>query len=82
MHVAGLLFSVPEPVERQHFAGAGASPKKFRLRRRVCKFFKKCYKNPKFFILKLAVEFKNHNFVAIYFKELFMIIHVLKKTFF
>jgi hypothetical protein len=27
----------------------------------------KSYKNPKFFLLKLQVEFKNHDFVAIYF---------------
>jgi hypothetical protein len=31
----------------------------------------KCYKNPKFFILKVEVDLKNHNFVAIYFKETF-----------
>jgi hypothetical protein len=31
----------------------------------------RCYKNPKFFMLKFEVDFKNHNFVAIYFKEPF-----------
>jgi hypothetical protein len=31
----------------------------------------KCYKNPQFFILKVEIDFKNHNFVAIYFKEPF-----------
>jgi hypothetical protein len=31
----------------------------------------KCYKNPKFFILKFEVDFKNHNLVAIYFEEPF-----------
>jgi hypothetical protein len=36
-----------------------------RLQRRVCN---KCYKNPKFSTLKLAVDFKNHNFVSIYLK--------------
>jgi hypothetical protein len=54
------------------FYGAGARPKKFRLRLRsqVCKFIKNVTK-PKFFILKFEVEFKNHNFVVIYFKEPF-----------
>jgi hypothetical protein len=35
--------------------------------------YAKCYKNPKFFILKFEIDFKNHNFVAIYryFKEPF-----------
>jgi hypothetical protein len=28
----------------------------------------KCYKNPKFFILNFEVDFKNPNFVVIYFK--------------
>jgi hypothetical protein len=28
------------------------------------KILKKCYKNPKFFILKFEVDFKNHNFVC------------------
>jgi hypothetical protein len=56
-------------VKPHHFAGAGARPKKFGLRRQVCKFIKNRYKTPKFFELKF--EFKNHNFVAIYFEELF-----------
>jgi hypothetical protein len=58
----------PKPVEQQLFAGAGAGAKVFltrlRLRSRVCK-------NPKFFIPKFDVDFKNDNFVAIYFKETF-----------
>jgi hypothetical protein len=41
-------------------------------------FLKKCDKNPKFFILKLEVEFKNPNFVASYLKNLLMIIFALK----
>jgi hypothetical protein len=41
---------------------------------------KKCYKSPKFFILKFDFEFKNHNFVAIYFKEPFDDHLCLKKT--
>jgi hypothetical protein len=70
----------PQPVEPHHFAGAGARPKHFWLRRRVCKFIKKCYKNPKFFKLKFEVEFKNHNFVAIYLKAPFDDHLCLKKT--
>jgi hypothetical protein len=31
----------------------------------------KCYKNPKFFILKFVGDFKNHNFLALYFKQPF-----------
>jgi hypothetical protein len=38
----------PEPVEPHQFAGAGASPKKFRLRRRVCKFLKNIFKTLNF----------------------------------
>jgi hypothetical protein len=57
-------------VERQHFAGAGAKVFLARLRSRVCKFLYNV-KTPKFFIIKFEVEFKNHNFAAIYFKEPF-----------
>jgi hypothetical protein len=31
----------------------------------------KCYKNPKFFIFKFEIYFKNHKLIAIYFKEPF-----------
>jgi hypothetical protein len=78
----GLIdISVAEPVEPQHFAGAGARPNKIRLRPREpgMQIPKKCYKNPKFFIQKHKVEFKNHNFVAIYFKEPFDDHFYLKK---
>jgi hypothetical protein len=61
----------PEPVERQLFAGAGAEVFLAQLRSRVC------YTNPKFSILKFEVDFKNHNFVAIYctLKNLLMVIY-------
>jgi hypothetical protein len=62
----------PEPVEQQLFAGAGA---------KVfwpgsgsgagCVNSLKMLQNPKFFILKFEIDFINHNFIAIYFKEPF-----------
>jgi hypothetical protein len=54
-----------EPVEQQLFAGAGA--KVFFDPAPGIKILIKCYKTPKFFILKFEVYFKNHNLVAIYF---------------
>jgi hypothetical protein len=63
-------------VERQLFAGAGA--KVFWPGSGSGAGYVKCYKNPKFFILKFEVDFKNHNFVAIYFKNLLMTIYVFK----
>jgi hypothetical protein len=51
-----VIISVAEPAERQLFDGAG---------------YVKCYKTPKFFILKFEDDIKNHNFVAFYFKEPF-----------
>jgi hypothetical protein len=72
---SSLAESEQEPVERQLFAGARAGAKVFLtrlwLRSRVCIILIKCYKKPKFFILKFEVDFENHNFVAIYFEEPF-----------
>jgi hypothetical protein len=41
----------------------------------------KCYKNPKFFILKVEIDFKNNKFVTIYsnLKNLLMIIYFFHK---
>jgi hypothetical protein len=52
----------PEPVERQLFAGAGVEV--FLPGSGSGAGYVKCYKNPKFFILKFEVHFKNHNFLA------------------
>jgi hypothetical protein len=68
----------PEPVEQQLFGRAGA------------KVFwpgsgagyinsYKMLQNPLIFHTKVEVDFKNHKFVAIYFKEPLMIIYVFKK---
>jgi hypothetical protein len=62
-----------EPVEQQLFAGAGAGAKVLfgPAPEKGMKILIKYYKNPTFFILKFEVDFKNHNFVTIYFKEPF-----------
>jgi hypothetical protein len=65
-------------VEQQLFAGAGAEV--FLTRSRGIKILKYVTKTQNFSILKFEVDFKNHNFVAIYLKEPFLIIYVFKKT--
>jgi hypothetical protein len=57
--LSGNIFLEPEP----KFFGLASAPGML--------IHIKCFKKPKFFILKFEVEFKNHNFVAIYFKEPF-----------
>jgi hypothetical protein len=44
---------------------------------RYVNFYKIFFKKPKFFILKFEVDFKNHNFVAIYFKEPFEVLMII-----
>jgi hypothetical protein len=50
---------VPEP--KIFWPGSGAG----------CVNYSRMFKNPKFFILKVEIDLKNHNFVAIYLKEPF-----------
>jgi hypothetical protein len=60
----------PELVEQQLFAGGGAKVFWTGSGDMYVNSYKKCYKNPKFFRFKFEVDLKNHNLVAIYFKEL------------
>jgi hypothetical protein len=61
-----IFISVPEPVEQQLFAGAGAEVfwpgSALGMEIHI-----KCYKNPKFFIHKFEVEF--NNFFRSYFRK-------------
>jgi hypothetical protein len=63
----------PEPVEQQIFAGAGSGSGAGYVNS------SKMLQNPKFFILKVEIYFKNLNFVAIFLKSLLIIIYVFKK---
>jgi hypothetical protein len=69
-------------VKRQLFAGAGAEVFFYPALTPGMKVLIKCYKNPKFFILKFEGDFKNHNFLAlpVYFKEPFDDHLCLKET--
>jgi hypothetical protein len=58
----------PEPVERRLFARAGAEVFFGPAPAAEPGILIKCY--PKFFIIKFEFDYKNYNFVAIYFKEL------------
>jgi hypothetical protein len=69
----------PEPMERQHFARAGAevfgpAPGS----EPGMKILTKCYKNPKFFLLKFEVEIKITISLLFTLQNLF-IIYVFKK---
>jgi hypothetical protein len=69
----------PEPVERHHFAVGGAEFFRPGSGPEYVNSYKTFYKNPKFFILKFEVEFKNYNAMLFSLKNLLILIYVFIK---